>query len=97
MLDQEMMAFGQIPNHAFQLAALMGLEEFTSHKLIHFKGQKPVHIAGFCPNAKRTDKDAVQLHFCQHCLDKYKHQMRIQGDHRGTVPIAGQSSSSSSN
>ena len=86
------MVVGQIPNHTFQLAYKMGVEEFTSHKLIHFKGQKPVHIQGFCPNAKRIDRDAEQFQFCLHCIEEYKRQVRLQGDHRGTVQIAGQSS-----
>ena len=87
------MAVGQIPNHVFQLAYKMAFEDITSHKLIHFKGQKPVHFQGFCSSSKRLDPDAHQCHFCCHCTEAYMRQVRLQGDHRGTVQIAGQSSS----
>ena len=42
------MAAGQIPNHTYQLAYQMALEEIFNHKLIRFNNKKSVHIQGFC-------------------------------------------------
>ena len=86
------MAAGQIPNHVYQLAYQCALQDLFSHKLVHFQGQKPVHIQGFCTSGKRTDPGAHQHEFCGHCMTEYKRQVQVQVGNRGTVQIAGQSS-----
>ena len=79
------MAAGQIPNYVYQLAYQMALEEIFSHKLIRFNNKKPVHIQGFCCNAKRTDPASFEHEFCGHCTTSYKKHVRIQIGNRGTV------------